>query len=194
MVRIPLLMLVTAAEACAGDNAARVARAAMSTGAAWARWWTHRAASGPVFKEPERQESPVLFRQLSHGFIDQGFDRGPVERFVFRRCLLGSGGGALVTASGLFASHRVHGSIARDFHQPASHGCPVPQVFRFFRQDEEDGLRQFLSERLVAHLPKCRGVDEVHMPLDEFGKCILRPVIQVPREQFAVGGRLCDGV
>src|SRR6185503_19060343 len=72
--------------------------------------------------------------------------------------------------------------------EPASYAIAVLERSRFAGQVAEDALGHVLRQmNITMDLPQGRGIDEVHVPLDQFAEGVLGAVLDIASQHFAVG-------
>ena len=71
--------------------------------------------------------------------------------------------------------------------QPTRQGATVSYSPGIFRQSHKHTLRDVFRQMPVTDHPQGRGIDKVHVPACQFGKCRLRPVFSVIPEKLLVG-------
>ena len=140
---------------------------------------------GFVFKEPQHDGVAVGLAQPSHGFIQQRCDLFPGRRFRFGQdglhiSLL------LAALAADFALHKVGRRQPRRLIQPAGQHRAAPQPAGFARQNDEDGLGDFLGVMRIAGETPGGRMDEVYIPRDQDGKCRFGSGAGIFREQFMV--------
>jgi len=129
-----------------------------------------------VFKETQQHRFAVLFAQLSHGFVEQRADFGPIH---FGHCGVILHGGGLLFASATtdFAADGINGDMARGGVQPAQQGFVVLKFGSLPGDGGKDGLRHILRQDAVACHPQRNRIDEVGMAAHQFGKRRLIAVV-----------------
>ena len=90
---------------------------------------------------------------------------------------------ALAAAFGL---ERIARGEARGAAQPAGQHGLFAQVSGLARQDDEHGLRDFLGQMRVAHLPQRGGIDQRHVAFHQRRKRLFRVLRRVSGKQFGI--------
>jgi hypothetical protein len=93
----------------------------------------------------------------------------------------------LVSLAAAFALQQVAAAEPRRVQQPPRQHHPRAEAGGLAGQHDEHGLRHVLGVVAVAaHLAEGRGVDEVHVPIDQATERGLRPVARIGAEEFEV--------
>jgi hypothetical protein len=109
-----------------------------------------------------------------HGFVQEGFDIGPVGGAGIHGVEFA--GDLFAELSAGFAADNINGSAAGDLIEPGCEDGIGREAVRLAGQVGEDGLGDFLSELRGADLAKRGGEDQIEVSADQLGKGIFGAV------------------
>ncbi|HVU25242.1 MAG TPA: hypothetical protein VHE13_14030 [Opitutus sp.] len=143
-------------------------------------------AQGFVFKETKQYGGAIRFTEVRERVVEQ---RDELRPGIGRRVHDGGAAGGLLAgvAAGL-AADQVDRGAAGDDVQPGDERRVMAERARAVGEVEEDGLGDVGGERFGAQRAFRDGVNEVEMPMDEFGEGFLGVADGVVVEQLGVAG------
>lgn len=135
----------------------------------------------------------LRFAEFDHGVVQERPQLFPVELVFGLIKEFGHGLPFTVLAAG-FVAAVIEGKIAGGAAEPAGQRRLLGQAWcqpgRRARESEEHILGDLRREVRRIHLPQRGGVDEVRVPVDEFGEHGLGAALGVVAQQLGVGLRL----
>ena len=141
-------------------------------------------------EKPQHDGVAVGFIQAGHRRVQQRRDLRPDLGFVFIQDGLHVG---LLFAAGAadFAADKSHRRQPRGLIQPAGKDDALAQMPGFPRQNDEDGLGDFLGLMRIAGVAQRDGIDLVDVPRDERGKGVLGIALRRIRRNKAMSSNSC---
>jgi len=132
-----------------------------------------------VFEKPRDHSGSISLAETVHRFVEQWFYLGPGGGGVHRVDLLRD---LFTELPRGFSPDGVDSPASRDLIKPGRHNGLRGQPVRLACELDEGRLRNLLRQRGRSDLAERGGVDQVHVPSDDFTESILRPPAHVAGE------------